>query len=99
MVAFAKEYPDLSIVQQAAAQIPWGHNMLLLDRLSNLGTRIWYIQKTIENGWSRSVLLHWIDSDFHKRQAKTVTNFKTTLTPTHSDLAQHKDRRILNLKP
>jgi predicted nuclease of restriction endonuclease-like (RecB) superfamily len=87
MVQFAKEYPDLPIGQQPVAQIPWGHNILLLDKVKDLDSRIWYIQQTIENGWSRSVLLHWVDSGLHNRQAKAVTNFQKTLPSTHSDLA------------
>ena len=59
MVKFAREYPDISIVQQLVAQIPWGHNVLLLDKIKNSDSRNWYAQKGIENGWSRSVLLHW----------------------------------------
>jgi predicted nuclease of restriction endonuclease-like (RecB) superfamily len=56
MRTFAATYPDLEFVQQAAAQIPWFHNCILLDRLKLQKERIWYIQKTIENGWSRNVL-------------------------------------------
>lgn len=87
MVKFAKEYPDLSIVQQLVAQIPWGHNVVLLERLKNSDSRLWYAQKAIENGWSRSVMLHWIDSGLHQRQGTAVSNFQDTLPATHSDLA------------
>ena len=52
MVTFSKEYPDFQITQQLVAQIPWGHNTLLLDKLTDLKSRIWYVNKTIENGWS-----------------------------------------------
>lgn len=87
MAQFAKEYPNLEIVQQAVGQIPWGHNILLLQKLTTQEERVWYAQKTIENGWSRSVLLHWIDGGLHKRQGKAVTNFQNTLPANHSDLA------------
>ncbi len=53
MKQFAEAYPEAAILQQAAAKIPWGHNMLLIDRLDDLDKRIWYAKKTIENGWSR----------------------------------------------
>lgn len=87
MVQFAKEYPEFLISQQLVGQIPWGHNILLLQKVSSQEERIWYIKQTIENGWSRSVLHHWIDSDLYKRQAKSVSNFSKTLPPMQSDLA------------
>lgn len=88
MVQFAREYPNFEIVKQLVSQIPWGHNILLLQRFDKSEDRLWYANKTIENGWSRNVLLHWVDSDLHKRQGKAITNFKKTLPLPHSDLAQ-----------
>ena len=76
------------IVQQPAAQIPWTHHCLLLDKLSNPEDRLWYAAKALENGWSRPILALQIDSGLHARQGKAVTNFKTTLPPLQSDLAQ-----------
>lgn len=88
MVQFAREYPNFEIVKQVVSQIPWGHNILLLQKIDKPEDRLWYANKTIENGWSRNVLLHWLDSDLHKRQGKAITNFKKTLPSPHSDLAQ-----------
>lgn len=87
MVHFAKEYPDFAIGQQVVAQIPWGHNILLLQKLTSLEDRLWYANKTIENGWSRNVLLHWLDSLLHQREGKAITNFQATLPSPQSDLA------------
>lgn len=56
MRAFGEAYPEEPFVQQAAAQLPWFHNCILLDRVKDPETRLWYIHKTIENGWSRNVL-------------------------------------------
>ncbi len=50
MVQFAREYPDFLIGQQVVGQIPWGHNMLLMDKLKTIDERLWYAKKTIENG-------------------------------------------------
>ena len=50
-------------IQQLVGQIPWGHNMLIIQRLIDKDERIWYIKQTIENGWSRNVLDTWIDSE------------------------------------
>lgn len=87
MVQFAKEYPDFLISQQVVGQIPWGHNLLLLHRLENLEARLWYAAKTIENGWSRNVLWHWVDTKLFTRQGKAITNFTNTLPTPQSDLA------------
>ena len=88
MVQFAKEYLDAEIVKQLVSQIPWGHNIVLLQKLVTEKERLWYAQQTIENGWSRSVLLHWIERDLHKRQGKSINNFQDTLTDANSDLAR-----------
>lgn len=87
MVHFAKTYPDFQIGQQLVAQIPWGHNILLLQKLTSVEERLWYVKKTIENGWSRNVLHHWIDNDLHKREGTAISNFQTTLPSPQSDLA------------
>ena len=87
MKQFAEAYPEFAILQQAAAKIPWGHNMVLIDKLDELNKRLWYAQKTIENGWSRNVLEMWIESDLYSRQGKAITNFSITLPQPDSDLA------------
>jgi len=61
MRAFAAAWPDGDIVQQLAAQIPWFHNCLLLDRISDAPIRLWYVKATIEHGWSRNLLAQMID--------------------------------------
>lgn len=87
MRKFAKIYPD-SNYAAAAAQIPWGHNMIIMDKVERDDQRLWYVQKCLENGWSRSVLGMWIESSLYERQGKAITNFKTTLPAPDSDLAQ-----------
>jgi len=88
MRAFADAWPERTIVQQAAAQIPWFHNCLLLDKVADARTREWYVHQTIANGWSRTVLALQIESRLHQRQGRAVTNFAATLPPAQSDLAQ-----------
>jgi predicted nuclease of restriction endonuclease-like (RecB) superfamily len=87
MRAFAAAWPDAEIVQRTVAQLPWRSNLALLDRLSDSETRLWYAQKTVENGWSRDILALQIDGDLHKRQGKALNNFKKTLPPSDSDMA------------
>lgn len=88
MRALAEAWQDEPFVQQLVAQIPWGHNVRILDYVKNAQERQWYIQKTIENGWSRDVLVLQIESCLYHRQGKAITNFAQTLPPLQSDLAQ-----------
>ena len=87
MRSFAEVYPDHSFVQQVAAQIPWFHNCTLLDKVPDPKERQWYFKKTIEHGWSRSILSLQIESRLFQRQGKAVTNFKSRLPKPQSDLA------------
>lgn len=87
MRAFAEAYPGVSIVQQPAAQLPWTHNMLLLDKLRKPEGRRWYAAAALQYGWSRTVLSVQIVAKAHKRHGKAITNFKHTLPPERSDLA------------
>lgn len=88
MRALAEAYPDEQIVRQVVAQIPWGHNQKLLNKLDNQQERLWYAQKAVENGWSRDVLELQIDSGLYTRQGGAITNFERTLPKTQSDLAR-----------
>jgi predicted nuclease of restriction endonuclease-like (RecB) superfamily len=70
------------------ASLPWGHNVVLLEQLKNDSERLWYAQAAAEHGWSRAMLVTWIESDLHKRKGKAVTNFERTLPAPQSDLAR-----------
>ena len=69
-------------------QIPWSHNVVLMEKLEDIQERLWYAQKTIEYSWSRDILSTWIGLKLHKREGKAITNFKATLPSPQSDLAQ-----------
>ena len=89
MRKFAAEYQDIQFVQQVVAQIPWSHNIILMDKLSDIEKRIWYINKTIENGWSRNVLVHQIESNLFERQNNDIktTNFMEKLEAPNNNFA------------
>ncbi|MGE0824883.1 MAG: YhcG family protein [Candidatus Binatia bacterium] len=87
MRAFAAAWTDRSIVQQLAAQIPWFHNCVLLDRVTDPNQREWYIRRTIEHGWSRNILALQIQGRAHERFGKATSNFTTTLPSVDSDMA------------
>ena len=88
MRAFAEAWPDEAIVQQLAGQLPWFHNCTLLDKVKGRELREWYIKKTIENGWSRSILEMQIESQAHLRVGAGQNNFERTLPTPQSDLAR-----------
>ena len=92
MRAFVAAWPDITIVQRSAAQLPWRQHMVLLDKLDSLELRLWYAEAAVEKGWSRDVLVHHIDGQFHRRTGRAITNFARTLPPSDSDLAQQATR-------
>ena len=87
MRKFADEYKDGSIVQEALAQITWYHNIALLDKLNDYNERLWYVNETAKNGWSRNVMVIQIQTDLYKRYGKSINNFQSTLPAPQSDLA------------
>lgn len=88
MRAFAEAWGDEPFVHQAGAQIPWKHNCLIIEQVKDRPTREWYIRKTIENGWSRSVLELQIETRSHLRVGAAQTNFDRALPSPQSDLAR-----------
>lgn len=88
MVQFYKEYNSDEFVQLPVAQIPWTHNIILIQKIKDKELRYWYIQKVMENGWSKDVLALMIKSEVHKREGNLVSNFKDVLPPLESDLVQ-----------
>ena len=87
MRTFSDSWPDREFVQRTVAQIPWGSNIALLDKLKDPELRIWYAQKTLEYGWSRDILAIQIETRLHERQGKALNNFDTALPPADSDMA------------
>jgi predicted nuclease of restriction endonuclease-like (RecB) superfamily len=88
MRALAQAFPQPEFVQQPVAQLPWSHVVTLLDKLDDTAQRIWYAEKSLEHGWSRSVLTMQIETAAHARTGKAVTNFADRLPPAQSDLAR-----------
>lgn len=88
MRAFAEAYENEADVQQVVADLPWGHNVRLLDALSSLEERLWYARRAIAHGWSRNTLLLQIENGLYDREGGAVSNFERTLPGTQSDLAK-----------
>lgn len=89
MRKFAAEYPDSQFVQQAVAQLPWGHLVTIMYSVSDEDERMFYINEARTNGWSRNILSMQIETNLFKRQGNAVTNFNDKLTSPQSDLAQN----------
>ena len=80
---------NLPQVVEELCSIPWGHHRLIIDRCSdNPKKALFFVSQTIENGWSRAMLLNWIDTGLYERQGKAITNFSSALPAPDSDLAQ-----------
>jgi len=92
MRAFAVAWPDPAVVQGSLAQLPWYHQIALLEKLDSTDLRLWYAAQAIEQGWSRDVLAHQITMRFHERAGRAITNFAATMPPADSDLAQQATR-------
>ncbi len=103
MAKFAATYADDEFVQMVSAQIPWSHNVAILDKVKGAEQREWYIRKTAENGWSHSVLIHQIESGLYERQAiaEKISNFESKLPSPQSELAVQtmKDPYIFDFIP
>ncbi len=69
--------------------IPWGHHRYIMDKCKNdVEKALFYVEKTLENNWSRAVLLNWLSTDLYERQGKALTNFGSVLPEPQDDLAQ-----------
>jgi len=90
MAKFAKMFPNLEIVQASLAQITWYHNMALMDKVKDTESYLWYAAQTVENGWSRNILVNQIEYGLYERQAIAVktTNYGKRLPSPQSELAE-----------
>lgn len=78
---------QMDMIEKMVKSIPWGHNQRIVYKCQNIPEALFYVQKTMDNGWSRSVLEHQIDSGLYDRQGKAITNFSVKLPEPQSDLA------------
>ncbi|MEG2289390.1 MAG: PDDEXK nuclease domain-containing protein [Clostridium sp.] len=89
MRKFTLEYKDIEFVQEVLAQITWYQNITLLEKVKDREKRVWYINKTVENGWSRNTLVHQIESNLFERQNNEIktSNFMEKLDAPNNKLA------------
>ncbi len=100
MKTFYNEYHDDLEFVQLVAQLPWTHNIILIEKVKDNNIRKWYIEKCIEEGWSKSILIYQIETHLYERQIKSIkhNNFNITLK-NNSDLASNmmKDPYVFDL--
>ena len=87
MKLFYQEYKDDLNLQQLVANLPWGHNIILFEKIKDKKVRTIYAKATLENGWSRNILEMQIETNYHKRVGNSINNFSTSMPPQDSDLA------------
>jgi predicted nuclease of restriction endonuclease-like (RecB) superfamily len=75
-------------IESMVKSIPWGHNQRIMYKCKDIDEALFYIQKTMDNNWSRNVLVHQIESDLYARQGKAINNFQVKLPEPQSDLAE-----------
>ena len=91
MREFARAWPAASaeeMLQQPAARLPWGHHLVLLDKLDDADSRLWYASHAAEHGWSRKLLEAQIASDLRARHGAALTTFDRALPPPDSELVR-----------
>lgn len=87
MRAVAQVFPDAVKVKQLVSQLPWGHIILLMQRVKDSDACDWYMGQCIQHGWSRNILAIQIDRQAYTRRGKAINNFAATLPPADSDMA------------
>jgi predicted nuclease of restriction endonuclease-like (RecB) superfamily len=76
---------ESAAVIELLASLPWGHNIVLMQKVKELNTRLWYARAALEYGWSRAVLTHQIETQLHRRKGRAITNFAAALPAPQSD--------------
>lgn len=89
MKKFYLEYKDDEAVQQLVAQVPWGHNIILMEKLKDKEIRKIYVEGILKNGWGRNMLAMQIENGYHLRIGASNNNFKNTLPSLDSDLVNY----------
>jgi predicted nuclease of restriction endonuclease-like (RecB) superfamily len=73
--AYQRQFPN---VTRMLLSVPWGHHKVIIDKFKGRqNDALFYVRKIVENGWSRSMLEHWIGTNLHLREGHAVTNFDT----------------------
>jgi len=86
--AFAETWSAEVIAQAPLAQLSRYYHLALIQELNDPGTRVWYAAAAVKRGWSRTVLVHQIESRLHQRSGQAVTSFSATMPASDPGLTQ-----------
>lgn len=81
------QQPVAQISEDVFFSVPWGHHLYIISQCKDADRAVFYLEKTVENGWSRAVLLNFLDTNLYERQGKAVNNFNRLLADPQSELA------------
>ena len=81
------QQPVAQISEEVFFSVPWGHHLYIISQCKDVNRAVFYLKKTVENGWSRAVLLNYLDTNLYERQGKAVNNFNRLLANPQSELA------------
>jgi len=89
----SKHQADIEFLRQLVAEVPWGQNLVILNKVTDPAPRLWYLHSTARFGWSRNVLLNQIKAGAYERSVtdKKSHNFGLAL-PEH--LAEQADEML-----
>jgi predicted nuclease of restriction endonuclease-like (RecB) superfamily len=93
-------YQNDENVSQLVRQIPWGHNREIIVKCADIEEAVFYVERTIENNWSRAILLMQIEGNLYKRQGKAIHNFQETclqLKRSKENLLSHQINKLCRL--
>ena len=82
-----RQQPVATISEDIFFSVPWGHHLYIISQCKDVDRAVFYLNKTVENGWSRAVLLNFLDTNLYERQGKAVNNFNKLLADSQSELA------------
>lgn len=82
-----EQQPVAQISEEVFFSVPWGHHLYIISQCKDVDRAVFYLKKTVENGWSRAVLLNFLDTNLYERQGKAVNNFTRLLANPQSELA------------
>lgn len=82
-----RHQPVVPISEDVFFSVPWGHHLYIISQCKDVDHAVFYLNKTVENGWSRAVLLNFLDTNLYERQGKAVNNFNKLLADPQSELA------------
>lgn len=97
---FYHAFPNFQQLVGELISVPWGHHTTIIDKCKgNREKALFYVRRTIQNGWSRSVLLNWLSTDLYEREGKGQTNFELTMPSDDCDLAEQliKDPQVFDV--